>query len=201
MKEFVQNYLQLNFDYSLYSAQNEGRNLRVKLNRHVNNYKLFLPNGQDYSDYLLLNENGGLIEGSIVLTEFDMTNATSYPIITLPQLSNVVSLPEYPKLVTQFAPQGYKPSTTPTEGVVNYEPLESEKTSLVTSCDAQTIEVGYLYANTKYKSLAPVFKIGATGTVVLESKSYTVNLSILTNAIDPKFVYIPSDVEKYYKFN
>ncbi len=185
LSAFSKKYFSSDFEYSVSEIVREGNDYRVNFSRTLLNYPVYVDMQEEY---LVLTPDGRLKSGLFLLAEFSERSGMSYPLITTTELVSKISTKEYPKdvkffnldpnLEDEYVPYGYQVYSHPflQEGSINVE----------------SFDLVYLYANRSQKISIPTFLFNGTGTLDVEGKTSGADFVILSNALSPEYVFVPS---------
>jgi hypothetical protein len=110
------------------------------------------------------------------------------------QLANVIGNPNYPKQVNPGLPEGLIFDSADVIDAKYQERYSAEELPSPTSYKADSLELVYLFSNTNQQFLAPVYQITGKGRIVFKGNDFNVPGLINASAIDPDYVYIPSNI-------
>jgi hypothetical protein len=202
---FAQGYFNSEFEYTDFKVSTVGRDFKIEANRSIDGVPLEVSGFQEFSDYLIVEENGEVSEGQFYLFEYDEKSGVELDLLSPLQLGSVISRDDYPREFNQRAPVGYDPSDfgyeeyplDPGSSFAGDPPLSEslEEIPTVTSCTATGMKVVYFFTNTSTNKLAPVYKIDCHSKVMISDKEYDVPVVIYASAIDPEYVYIPGTID------
>lgn len=202
--KFAKTYWGSEMEYTNFKITPEGRSFRIEANRLIGEIPLMTSGFLDYSDYLVVENDGQVTEGLFHIFEYDKSSEVTLDLISTEDLSQVISRDDYPKEFNQRAPIGLDPSDLGYEQYENDPESEFlgdaalsdalDKIPEVESCNASRVSLAYFFLNINADKLSPVYRIDCVGKVIVNKKEYDVPVVIYASAIDPEFVYIPGNI-------
>lgn len=198
---FVHEYWDQSYSYTDFNVTRDGSTYRIEASRLIGKYPLHISGFEEYSDYLVVEDDGDILEGQIYLMNYDLSTAQNVDLITTVGLGSVIGRDDYPKDFYQLEPQDldgtllYGEPYTPAQSAGDPPPTPDGEIPELTECTAEEISLVYLYMSGTYQMLTPAYKIRCAGNVVVEGRSYRTEALVFANAIDPELVYVPATTE------
>ncbi len=192
LDEFVSKYLQLEYEYTNVKLTKVDSNFRIEANRSIEGYPLHVPGVDTYSDYLLVEPDGDIVEGRLRLINYTTDGVISIKPVHPTNLNRLISRTDYPKEVNQDFPDGLEKEQSERDapGDIDENALKFPK---VTNTVGKELSIVYFFATTDYKKLVPVYYIKGEGEILFETKTYVVPMTVYVNALDPERVYVPEN--------
>ncbi len=197
LEEFYQKFFSRDYDFTDVSAVQTGNRIRIQASRVVNELPLNLSTYEGYTDYVVIDTNGNLIEGKLLVVEYEMSNPDVIKLVHISNLQRAMNSLDYPKTVVQ----GYNPIIgelsdeephTDEEGETHGDVTEeSSSFPIATSSNTESAKLVYLFTDSGAIHLSPVYKLEGEGSVVFKGQSITIPVIVYTNALIPDRVYIP----------
>lgn len=185
ISSFSSEYFSLDFEYSISEIVREGNDYRANFSRTLANYPVY---AHMQEEYIIFTTDGRLKSGLFLLVEFSESKSMSYPLIATTELISKISTMEYPKDVKffnldpnieeEYAPYGYQ---------IYSDPFLQKGT-----IDVNDSELVYLFSDRSQKTIVPTFLFNGSGTLDVEGKSSRADFKILSNALSPAYVFLPS---------
>ncbi|MCB9790817.1 hypothetical protein H6764_02225 [Candidatus Nomurabacteria bacterium] len=195
--EFINEYFKNDFKFTNFNITTVSEGYRVEANRVVNDIPLERPGSSKYSDYIIVQEDGDIVEGSVTLFTIDSSSAIETALVPVADLGSYLLRKDYPKDFNQGFPIGlditnfgYNPYDE--NGDFNGDPPPDFEIPEATSCTADAVNVVYLFNRLGFKKLTPVYRIDCTGEITFGGSQFKVPIVIYANAIDPDVVYVPA---------
>lgn len=201
--QFVNTYFSKDLEYGQFKISSVGRGFRIEANRMIDGVPLQVQAAESYSDYLVIDSDGRIIEGSFYLFDYDEKSSVEVDLVDIATLGAVISRNDYPLMFQQGDPVGLNYEELGVEAY-EYDPESGfqgdaydldEEIPQAESCTATRIEIVYLFVNINAEKLAPVYRIDCRGKVTIKEKQYDVPIIIYASAIDPQYVYVPGNIE------
>lgn len=188
------------YTYTNVKVGEEGGTFRIEANREVDGVRIERPGISEYSDYLIVDDAGQIVEGRLFLPVFSDVSLR-VKIIHPTNLAGIVGKEVYPKEVNQgyarsITEEDYQDASTTVDSSLNDVTLESLEFPKATDITVEELELVYFFSNHNYPEIFPIYKIQGTGTVTFKGKEYVVPVLIYASALDPDLVYIPSEVDE-----
>lgn len=201
--QYVSTYWDASYRYTDFNISRQGTGYRIEASRLIGSYPLQISGFEEFSDYIVIEDDGDLIEGQIYLVNIDLESAENVSLIEAATLGALINSDEYPKDFYQLAPddldytlifgQPYSPIDSslgdPPPTVNQGEIPELE------SCVAERVTLVYIYLSTHYERLTPAYRVNCVGQIEFRGESYRTEAILFTNAIDPDLVYVPGGLE------
>lgn len=199
-RDFIKEYFGSTADFSEARISRTGQTYRIEVNRNIDGIQVQNPGFNEYTDYIVIEQDGALIEGQVYL--FELGERTEVSLIDPNLLGSVINRADYPKDINELAPIGLDLTSIgsepydPASGFLGDAPPQSDIDKMPTpdSCKVRTIDVVYYYIRATTKNLAPAFRMDCRGTITYEGEQYVVPLIIYANALDPELVYVPGNL-------
>ncbi|MBI2357187.1 hypothetical protein HYV12_04020 [Candidatus Dojkabacteria bacterium] len=191
-EKFMLEYFGVTNKYINGKAIVEGKRIRLEVNRNVNNFPLYLQNHNSYTDYLVVDSNGGIYEGGFTLVEYT-EEGESIQLVHPTNLQRLIASADYPKDIFEGFSEDLKEIlNAPGASTLDATDQISELPHPTIS-EAKDISLGYYYSSDSYKQIIPIYRIEAIGTITYLGKNAKIPLLIYANALDPDRVYIPTE--------
>ena len=195
---FVQTYINKSFSYDNFDIEKERGQFRIMARRLVEGgYPLEISGYDSYTDYLIIEDDGDIKEGRLLLVTYSDYKAVRLNVVTPDSIETYTNSDLYPKEVNQgFAEliSGRRKSRSSVSGHFTEYEIEFPK---VKDIEIKEIEIVYFFASTYYAKLIPAYKLTGESNVSYEGGEFLVPVVIYSNAMDPNFVYVPSEEEEY----
>lgn len=188
------------YSYTNIKVKETGSEFRIEGNREVGGTRIERPGIAEYSDYLVIQDDGKIVEGRFFIAEISDTSLRS-KIIHPTNLQAIISEEIYPKEISQgyarsITQEDYQVSSAVEESSFGDITLESLSFPQVTEMATESMEIVYFWDNYNYPEIFPVYKIEGTGEVTFNGKEYVVPMYVYASALDPAIVYIPADLDE-----
>lgn len=194
LQQFVQKYINNKFEYKDIKIERSPSSIKISGRRYINDVPIQRPGLEKNYDFITLDQRNSLKSAKVLLADFDEKVVTKLDIITPKQLSNVIGNPTYPKeindgiLNAQDGPGPIEDPRNMTDDILN------GTIPTPTSYKSKDIELVYFFSNVNQQFLIPVYRMNTEGQVVYKGQTYNVEGVANASAIDPDFVYIPSNI-------
>ncbi len=186
LTNFMENYFSSNFRYKVDGVFAEGYFQRIAFSRVLNGVPVHLEIPREY---MLLTSDGRLKEGIFLLADFEEYMGLEYALISASELSESISLMEYPKTVEfeildpeineKYAPYGYQ--------------LESNPFTQEGTMEISDMEIAYFYSGGTQEVIVPNFIFEAQGLLDVEGDLTESKFVLIASAIESKYVYVHPD--------
>lgn len=204
-QKFAQQYWGRDYKYQNFKVSFEGRNYKIEANRLIGDIPLYISGINTYSDYLVVTSEGKIVEGEFHLFDYDAESGEVLDLVQPDLLASVISRDDYPKEFNQLQPIGFDFSKYGAQeqeydesgqflgdlSITDYSEIIPE----VKQCNASKVTLVYLFVNNNSQYITPTYRIDCMGEVIVDKEEYDVPVIIYTSAIDPEYVYVPSDVD------
>lgn len=189
---FVKDNFSLQFDYNTVSFNRENDFFRMKLNRVVDKLPIYTNGYKDFTDYIVADSSGRVVEGQISIFEVLDSSKAMYPSVPSSQLAYLVNLSEYPRTVfwgaeaTTIANGSSVsiPNSEGSSGVVG-QTINTERPTL---CDTDSVSINYYYGNSLKSDLVPIYKIHCSGKVDVDGTEVDIPGIVFLSAIDQQYI-------------
>lgn len=189
---FVKRYVNSKYEYYDVNIRRIGTETIVEGRRKIGDYPLQRPGIEKYYDYITLDDRFHLKSASILMVEVEDEIADKLKIIKPDEINSIASNDNYPREINQAYPEGLK------QEISDKEFSESDNFGFeipkVTSMRMNTLEIVYLYSTVDQKFITPVYSMSGTGNIIVEGSTYEVRTHVNLSAIDPNYVYVPSNI-------
>lgn len=200
---FVNTYLNENYKYTDFKISRTGGNYRIEANRLIGKYPLYISGFETFSDYLIIEEDGDILEGQFYIVNYDLGTAKNVDLVNSYGLGSVISRSDYPKEFNQGLIEDFDYTLVngepynPRDGGLGDPPPTPLDNSMpeLQECTAQSMSLGYLYLSKSFTMLTPAYRIDCVGEVQFRGNRYRASALVYANAIDPELVYVPGALE------
>lgn len=196
-KEVFKKFFSRDYDFSNASVVQTGNRVRIEATRSVHGYPINLPTYSGYTDYIILDTNGGFVEGKLLLVEYELDDPEIIKLVHISNLQGAMNSADYPKTVVQgtnpiVAELSEEESHTNEDGEIHGDVTEEAiNFPVATSSIISTAKIVYLFADSKSMVLSPVYKLNGEGTILYKGTSVQMPIIVYTSALIPERVYIP----------
>ncbi len=196
-KEFAKKYINSEYEYVDIEVERRTSDIIISSRRLVNGIPLQRPGIIKNYDYILLDTQFKLKSLRFNLLTIQEQPVNKLKIISPVQLSSVVSNPNYPKEITDGIVKGLDGGKKITDVGTRPDYIQGDDRLDVPNpavYKAKDIELVYFYSNVDQQFLTPVYRMNLDSSIVYKGSTYTIDSVINASAIDPDFVYIPSNI-------
>lgn len=198
LKQYMFSYLGRDVDFTNVQIEREGNFIRINANRSIDGIPVHVPTLNNFTDSILITENGELVEGDIRLFDFGEEQFAS-ELIEPEVLARVITRDDYPKNITQRMPLGWDYSMSDLEDVLYQDGIENDAPfipedyalDIVKDCTVVDSELVYYFVRSNEPYLSPSYRFLCMGEIEIEDKPYDVPLIIFASALDPALVALP----------
>ncbi|MCK9368743.1 hypothetical protein M0R04_02080 [Candidatus Dojkabacteria bacterium] len=192
LPRFVKEKMSSGAEYFDTKVSKDGSGYIIEGRKKINGYPISQGEIEKYYDNIKLDKNFNLKSFRISIPTFEDTKVGNIKLVLPANLAQAASNPSYPKQIFSGNIVDY-----PVDKKAVYDSYldPSLKSSYIT---ASSVEVVYYFVNTKQQFLTPMYRIEGNGGITSKGKEYTVPLVVITSALSPDRVYIPSNIKYAY---
>jgi hypothetical protein len=194
LTEFYKKYFDREYEFLNVQIDSQANRIEIEANRSVNGYPLYIRGHTMYTDHLVIDSNGNLYEGNLLLVEHSTDDSEMVDLVDISNLQAAMSQSDYPKEVFQvYGPSHDHDVEEDLENPQGDTDVFEGEPAVATSSTLENVQIVYYFSDVGFKQLAPTFRIESEGTIRDGGEIVTVPLIIYANALDPARVYVPSE--------